>query len=159
MNNKRNNIQEEPLKYQTMRLKDLIQEILKCCEGRKLIESRKFGLPNAELNFLMQFNGERYLTVKGISQKLEITKSRVTKIVTGLTEKGMVEQINDPKDARIKLISLTPSGKRTAEEIGFFQEELHRKILLQMDDNERKDMLSHLELLKTAMEVVKAQIT
>ena len=158
MNNNDHEINEEPLAYQILSLKDLIQEIVKCCEDRKLYESQKFGLPYAELNLLMQFNGERYLTVKGISQKLEITKSRVTKIVTGLSEKGMVEQITDPKDARIRLISLTRIGKRKAEEIKAFQEDLHQKILLQMGNDERKNVLSQLELLKTSMEVVKAQI-
>ena len=157
MNNKRTKINEKLLKYQTMRLQKQIQEILKCCTDRKLCESQKFGLPYAELNFLMQFNGERYLTVKNISQKLEIAKSRVTKIVGGLIEKGMVEKINDPVDTRVKLISLTPAGKRKAEKIEIFLEEIHRKILLQMGDDERRNVLSQLELLRTAMEAVKGE--
>ena len=95
MNNNTGKAMEDLLTYQTLRLQDLIKEIVKCCEDRKLYESQKFGLPHAEINCLMQFDGERYLTVKGISQKLEVAKSRVTKIINGLTEKGMVEQIND----------------------------------------------------------------
>ena len=140
-----------------MRLKNLIKEIVKCCEDRKLYESQKFGLPYAELNCLMQFNGERYLTVKGISLKLDVAKSRVTKIINGLIEKGMVEQINDPKDARVKLISLTPDGQRKSEEIDIFLKEIHQKLLLQMDHDERKNTLSYLELLRSAMESVKEQ--
>jgi DNA-binding MarR family transcriptional regulator len=106
----------------------------------------------------MKFHGERYLTVKGISRKLDVAKSRVTKIVNGLIEKGMVEQINDPKDARIRLISLTLAGQRKSEEIDAFLKELHRKILLQMDHDERKKMVSYLELLRSAMEAVKEQL-
>lgn len=158
MNKTHAKINEELLKYQTLRLQDLIQEIVKCCQDRKLYESQKFGLPYAELNCLMKFHGERYLTVKGISQKLDVAKSRVTKIVNGLIEKGMVEQINDPKDARIRLISLTLAGQRKSEEIDAFLKELHRKILLQMDHDERKKMLSYLELLRSAMEAVKEQL-
>lgn len=158
MNKTHAKINEELLKYQTLRLQDLIQEIVKCCQDRKLYESQKFGLPYAELNCLMKFYGERYLTVKGISQKLDVAKSRVTKIVNGLIEKGMVEQINDPKDARIRLISLTLAGQRKLEEIDAFLKELHRKILLQMDHDERKKMLSYLELLRSAMEAVKEQL-
>jgi len=149
---------DDLLTYQSLQLKDLIKEIVKCCEDRKLYESQKFGLPYAELNCLMQFNGERYLTVKGISQKLDVAKSRVTKIINGLIVKGMVEQINDPQDARIKLISLTPKGKRKTEELGAFLKGIHRQILTQMDQEERKNMLSYLQLLRSAMEVVKAQL-
>lgn len=148
---------EELLRYQAQRLQHLISEMLKCCEDRRFYELEKFGLPYAELKCLMLFNGERYLTVKGIAQRLDVAKSRVSKMVNWLIERGMVEQIDDPRDARIRLISLTPAGKKKAEEIGAFQRELHRRILLQMDFNGRKNMLSYLELLRSAMEAVKDQ--
>jgi len=157
MNENNDIINTELLTYQTLRLKELIKEIVKCCEDRKLYESQKFGLPYAELNCLMQFNGERYLTVKGISQKLDVAKSRVTKIINGLSEKGMVEQINDPKDGRVKLISLTPIGRKKSEEIDFFLKEIHQNLLLQMGQDERKNTLSYLESLRLAMEAVKEQ--
>ena len=158
MNEKKPRINEELIRYQTQRLKHLISEMLHCCEDRRIYEFRKFGLPYAELKCLMLFDGERYLTVKGIAQKLEVAKSRVTKIVNGLIKKGMVEQIFDPKDARIKLISLTPTGQQKSGEIDVFHKEIHRKILLQMGTNERKNVLSHLELLRSAMEAVKEQL-
>ena len=158
MNENRTKINEELLTYQTLRLKNLIKEIVKCCEDRKLYESQKFGLPYAELNCLMQFNGERYLTVNGISQKLDVAKSRVTKIVNGLIEKGMAEQINDPKDGRIKLISLTSEGKLKTEEVTKFLQDIHQKILIQLGDEERKNVLSYLQVLRSAMEAVKTQM-
>lgn len=152
-------INEELLRYQAQRLQDLIAEMLKCCEDRKLYESERFGLPYSELKVVMLFNGERYLTVKGIAQKLEVAKSRVTKLIDGLRNKGLVEQIDDPKDARVKLINLTPKGLGKSKEIGMLQQTLHHKILLQMDPEERKDMLSYLELLRSAMEAVKEGLT
>jgi len=151
-------INEELLRYQAQRLQDLIAEMLRCCEDRKIYESSRFGLPYSELKVLMLFDGERYLTVKGIAQKLEVAKSRVTKLIDGLRKRELVEQIYDPKDARVKLISLTPKGQRKAGEIGELQRELHRKILLQMGAEERKNMLSCLELLRSAMEAVKEEL-
>ncbi len=158
MNKMATKVNEELLGYQAQRLQELIAEILKCCEDRKLYETGKFGLPYAELRCLLLFEGERYLTVKGIAQKLDVAKSRVTKIVNGLRNKKLVEQIDDPHDARIKLISLTPAGKEKSQEIAAFQRELHRQILLHLDADERKGVFSYLELLRTAMEAVKAQL-
>ena len=158
MNKTLNNINEELLGYQTSRLRDLISEMIQCCEDRKFYESQKFGLPYAELKCLMLFKGERYLTVKSAAQRLDVAKSRVTKILKGLIGKGLVEQIDDPKDARIKLIMLTPAGHEKSREIEAFQMGLHRKILLNMDLDERKSMLSYLELLRSAMEAVKEQL-
>lgn len=158
MNEMPTKVNEELLRYQTQRLQDLITEMLHCCEDRKLYESQKFNLPHAELKCLMLFNGERYLTVKGMAQRLEVAKSRVTKIVNGLMEKGLVEQTDDPKDARIRLISLTLAGQKKSEEIDAFEKEIHRKILLQMGPEERKNTLAHLELFRSAMEAVKEQL-
>ena len=149
---------EDLLTYQTLRLHDLIKEIVKCCEDRKLYQSQRFNLPHSELKCLMLFNGERYLTVKGVAQKLEVAKSRVTKIVDGLIRKRLVEQTNDPKDARIRLINLTAAGQAKYAEIDAFQKEIHRKILLQMAPEERKNALSYLELFRSAMEAVKQEL-
>jgi DNA-binding MarR family transcriptional regulator len=145
------------LRYQAQRLRSLISEMLKCCEDRKIYESHRFHLPYSELKCLILFDGQRYLTVKGVAQSMEVAKSRVTKIVSGLVEKGLVAQIDDPRDARIRLIGLTTEGQRKLEQIAAFQMELYRKILLQMDADERKNVLSYLELLRSAMEAIKEE--
>ena len=104
---------------------------------------------------LMLFDGERYLTVKGIAQKLEVAKSRVTKLIQGLTEKGLVDKTDDPRDSRVKLIRLTPAGKKKAKEINDFKTALHQSILLHMAPEERKAMIAYMDLLRSTMEAVK----
>ena len=123
-----------------------------------LFESQKFNLPQAELKCLMLFDEEGYLTVKGIARKLDVTKSRVTKIVGGLMKRGLVQCIADPKDGRVKLISLTQKGHRKSERIDAFLKDAHRKVLLQMNPAERKTTLSSLEFLRSCMEIVKAHL-
>jgi DNA-binding MarR family transcriptional regulator len=157
MNNMYVKTDEEPTGYQVSRLQVLINEIVHCCEDKRLYESQRFGLPYAELRCLMLFEGERYLTVKGIAQRLEVAKSRVTKLINGLTEKDLVETIEDPRDARIKLINLTLAGRAKSEEIATFHREIHARILLNMAADERLNMLSYLELLRSAMEAVKSE--
>ena len=146
---------DELLAYQTLRLQDLITEIVECCEDRKLYESHRFALPFSEVKCLILFDGERYLTVKGIAQRLDVAKSRVTKIVNGLIQKGLVERIDDPQDGRVRLIRLTPAGLQMSKTLDAFHRDIHQRILAQMDSEERKSMLSHLEKLRSAMEAVK----
>jgi DNA-binding MarR family transcriptional regulator len=158
MNNKDRKMNGDLIAYQTARLKGLIGEIIQCCEDRKLYESQKFGLPYSELKCLMLFDRERYLTVKGIAERLDVAKSRVTKIIDGLIAKDLAERAEDPKDARIKLINLTPAGQKKSAEIKDFQMGIHRKLLLHLSASERKNVLSHLELLRAEMEAVKQQL-
>jgi len=149
----------EFLKYQITKLQDLINQMVGCCEDKRLYQSRRFDLPYAELRCLMLFRTERYLTVKGIAQRLDVAKSRVTKLISGLVRKGLVESIEDPKDARVKLISLTRKGKEKCKEIEVFQLEIHEKILSQFDPEERSHIMRALENLTMAMETVKANLT
>jgi DNA-binding MarR family transcriptional regulator len=148
----------EMLTYQTSRLQSLIKEVQQCCEDRKLYESSRFGLPYSEIKCLLIFNGERYLTVKNMAERLEVAKSRVTKLINDLALKKLVEKISDPKDSRVKLISLTPMGRKISNEVNSFQNDIHMKILSQMNEEERKAVISKLELLRTSMEAVKAQM-
>jgi DNA-binding MarR family transcriptional regulator len=158
MNDFRPKIPDDLLLFQSQRLQDLMREILRCCQERMLFESYKFGLPQAELKCLLHFDLERYLTVKGLAQKMEVAKSRVTKIVEGLTKKCLAQSTEDPNDGRVKLISLTPAGQKKLKEIDIFIREIHQKILYQIESEQRKAILSSLELLRSSMEAVKAQL-
>lgn len=146
------------LVYQGQKFQELMEETVQCCQARTAYLSAKFDIPQAEVRCLMLFEGERYLTVKGIAQKLDVAKSRVTKILEGLSAKKLVVTIEDPKDARIKLISLTPTGQRRTQEISRFNSELHQKLLLEIAPEQRKTVLSSLEVLRSSMETIKKQL-
>jgi DNA-binding MarR family transcriptional regulator len=144
---------------QATRLQTLIDEIQKCCDERKFYENRKFGLPFAEIRCLLLFKDERYLTVKGIAHKLDVAKSRVTKLVSGLLEKGMVERIEDPQDSRVKLICLTPDGKGRIKEIEDFHNSVYQELLGRIPPEERSTALFYLEQIRDCMEAVKQTLT
>ena len=84
-----------------------------------------------------------------------MVKSRVTKIIDGLTRKDYVQRVKDPGDSRVTLLSLTPKGTAKLNEINRFMEEVHREVLSRMPESERTAVLSNLELLKAAMRSVK----
>jgi DNA-binding MarR family transcriptional regulator len=144
--------------YQTRRLQDLIEEIHRCCKEQATYLSSKFDVPEAELRCLMLFSGERYLTSTGISQKLDVAKSRVTKVISGLLQKELVQIVDDPQDARIKLILLTQEGQRKSREISAIITDLHKDLLLEFDPEQRKTVLSCLDVLRSGMEAVKKQL-
>ncbi|MBI5604303.1 MAG: MarR family transcriptional regulator [Deltaproteobacteria bacterium] len=144
--------------YQASRLKNLIEEISSCCQERVVFQAKKFNLTPAELRSLLLFKHERYLTVTAIAQKLEVAKSRVTKILDGLLKKKMIHRIDDPEDARIKLISLTPAGKKKTKDIQEFMTELHHHLVLTLKPEDRKSVLTSLELLRSSMEAVKERL-
>lgn len=141
--------------FQLDQFQQLINRLYHCCRERMQYQSERFGLPDAELRCLMLFGDERYLTPKGIAHKMNVVKSRVSKIVDGLIRKGFVQRIKDPEDSRIRLLSLTAAGQKKLDDIKQFQAEIHQQVLSQISPEQRRRLLMNLDLLKSSMEAVR----
>ena len=143
---------------QVEQFQDLITKLFQCCQERMQYQCEHFQLPDAELRCLTLFGEERYLTAKGIALKMNVVKSRVSKIIDGLIRKELIQRIKDPEDFRISLLSLTPAGHQKLTEINVFLKGLHRQVLSQMAPDQRQAMLTNLDMLKASMEAVKASM-
>jgi DNA-binding MarR family transcriptional regulator len=141
--------------YQLKQFQQLITKLFQCCQERMQYQCERFNLPDAELRCLGLFGEERYLTAKGIAQKMNVVKSRVSKIIDGLIKKQYIQRIKDPEDSRVSLLSLTPAGQKKLNEINSFLEDLHHQLLLQMVPEQRKAMLTNLDILRASMESIK----
>jgi DNA-binding MarR family transcriptional regulator len=140
--------------HQAEQFRRLIGRLFQCCQERMQYQSEKFGLPDAEIRCLLLFGEERYLTAKGIARKLNVVKSRVTRIVDGLIRKRLLQKIQDPEDSRIVLLSLSASGQAKLKEINDFMIDLHLQVLGQIHPDLRGDLLNNLELLRISMETI-----
>jgi len=141
--------------YQLRQFQELVAKLFQCCQERMQYQCERFQLPDAELRCLSLFGDERYLTAKGIALKMNVVKSRVSKIIDGLLRKKLIQRIKDPEDSRVSLLSLTPAGQKKLNEINDFLKVVHFEVLSQMAPDQRKTMLTNLDILKASMEAVK----
>jgi DNA-binding MarR family transcriptional regulator len=141
--------------FQLKQFQELIAKLYQCCHERMMYQSERFQLPDAELRCLLLFAEERYLTAKGIAQKMNVVKSRVSKIIDGLLKKELIQAVKDPEDSRVNLLSLTATGQAKIDDINAFLAAVHSSVLDQMAPDQRKTLLTNLELLKGSMEAVK----
>ncbi len=155
MNNNKKDTSESVPDFQVQQFQELITKLYQCCQERIKYQSERFDLPDAELRCLLFFGEERYLTAKGISHKMNVVKSRVTKIIDGLHNKELIQGIKDPEDSRITLLSLSPKGQRKLGEINQFLDHIHNEVLVQMEPEQRKTMLTNLDILKASLEAAK----
>jgi DNA-binding MarR family transcriptional regulator len=155
MNDLRTDMKTEVSEYQLEQFQELIAKLFQCCQERMQYQCERFQLPDAELRCLGLFGKERYLTAKGIALKMNVVKSRVSKIIDGLIKKNLVQRVKDPEDSRISLLSLTPHGYKKLNEINSFLKDLHGQVLSQMAQDQRQTMLTNLDILKASMEAVK----
>jgi DNA-binding MarR family transcriptional regulator len=138
--------------HQAEQFRDLVLRLFQCCQERMQYQCERFGLPDAEIRCLLLFGEERYLTAKGIAYKLNVVKSRVTKIVDGLIRKKHLQKVADPEDSRIVLLSLTPKGQAKLKEINRFTIDFNSQVLRTIHPDQRGDLLNNLELLRISME-------
>jgi DNA-binding MarR family transcriptional regulator len=141
--------------FQLEQFQSLILKLFQCCQERMQYQCDRFELPDAELRCLMLFGDERYLTAKGIALKMNVVKSRVSKIVDGLIRKNLIQRIKDPEDSRVSLLSLTSDGNEKLNEINIFLKDVHYQVLSQITPDQRKAVLTNLDILKASMEAVK----
>ncbi len=146
------------LKEQAKKLKEFIDSFIKCCENRRFYEKKRFKIPYIESKTLLFLKDQRYLTVNELAYLLNVTKSRASNIIKSLIKKGFVEVITDPKDKRVRLISLSNKGKEKVKEIEEFQLEIHKKLLSGFDPSEMITLLNLIERLKLNMDIVKEEI-
>ena len=141
--------------YQLDKFQALITRLFQCCQERMQYQCERFQLPDAELRCLGLFGEDRYLTAKSIAHRMNVVKSRVSKIIDGLIKKNLIQRMKDPEDSRIQLLSLTPQGQKKLNEINDFMEEVYGQVLSQMAPDQRQAMLTNLDILKASMEAVK----
>ena len=155
MNSTKDTRRNQASDNQIVQFQGLITKLFQCCQERHQYQCERFGLPDAELRCLSLFGEERYLTPKGIALKMNLVKSRISKIVSGLVKKELIQKIADPEDSRVTLLSLTAKGQNKLNDINKFLDEMHMEVLGQMEPEQRKTMITNLELLKASMESVK----
>jgi len=155
MNDLGADIKPDVSEFQLEQFQVLISKLFQCCQERMQYQCERFQLPDAELRCLGLFGEERYLTAKGIAPKMNVVKSRVSKIIEGLIKKKLIQSIKDPEDSRVSLLSLTPHGQKKLNEINGFLKDLHGQVLSQMAQDQRQTMLTNLDILKASMEAVK----
>lgn len=106
----------------------------------------------AEYNCLTQYFEKDRLTVKEISERLDITPGGVTRIITSLEEKGLVERHISKEDRRGIDVILTESGSTMVNQIRDASHEMHAEILKHIDVEHHESVLKAVEHLIKALD-------
>lgn len=80
-----------------------------------------------------------------------VVKSRITKLIEGLVNKGLVQRFKDPEDSRITLLRLTAKGQAKLKQINDHLRATNAEVLSRMTPTQREDLLRHLDTLRISM--------
>ena len=133
------------------RLADLIFTLRQKCSLKDHYVVRRAGISQAEYNCLSQFFDGGTIGMKELGERLDITPGGVTRIITGLEEKGIVERRIDAEDRRGINVVLTPRGEEIVGEIRRTSLELHAEIIERIDPASRQKVIDVVEQLILAI--------
>jgi DNA-binding MarR family transcriptional regulator len=88
----------------------------------------KSGMSPSQSELLHIVNSEQPVQLKTLAKQMQLTPGAVTQLVENLVQAGFITRLNDIKDRRIQLISLSKEGVRKVSEM----KEYHHKRALDM---------------------------
>ena len=116
------------------------------------------GLTQAEFKCLRLFGSDKRLSNKNIAKRMNLSESRLTRIIDGLEEKGYITRENDQKDRRSVRLTLTRKGRSFINTLDKHNVEIHQKILKNLKVSQYKSLVLAMENLNSATEKWKWKI-
>lgn len=133
------------------KLADLIFTLRQKCAMKDLYVFKRAGVSSSEYNCLIQFFDTSEIGMKELGERLDITPGGVTRIITGLEEKGIVERRIDPEDRRGINVILTRNGEEIVQNIKQASLELHTEIIESIETDSRESVIAAMEKLIKAI--------
>jgi DNA-binding MarR family transcriptional regulator len=102
----------------TRELTTLLKHLLVTTSRDFFGELEKAGISLTQIKSLaMLADSEEPMSVKALSDLMGLSVPGISRAVDGLVQRGEVRRVEDPRDRRSKLLSITPRGRRTYERL------------------------------------------
>jgi DNA-binding MarR family transcriptional regulator len=112
---------------------------------------REFGLNLAEYRIMNALAAYASPSIKDIAKNSQLDKAHVTRALAGLIKRGLVTQIVDKRDRRLRVVGLTAAGREIAAAFAPFQFERQKRL-------ERRLTASELRVFWKAMSVLSEEV-
>lgn len=138
-------------KTQAERMADLTFELLEQCQIKREQMAERLHLTVAEFKLLRGFRNDETLSVNDLAKRIDLSSSRLTRIIDGLVEKGLARREIGSRDRRVMEISLTPKGKKVQDELEETYVKTHLDILDLLPQGADDSVILAMEKLRDAM--------
>ncbi|MDK9698529.1 MAG: MarR family transcriptional regulator [bacterium] len=134
----------------------VMRELASCCHETDFRVARKVGLSRMEARLLTMVNEVESLLPSEAARDMKLVRSRISLLINGLQDKGLVSSSESKHDRRQRSLRITAKGKRAAESMREAASYHLRELVQSVPANKRQSMLEHLELLYHCATVVNA---
>ena len=133
-------------------LANLTFSLLAGCQEKEAWLAEQHGLFQAEFKCLRQFGSNESLNNTQISKRMNLSPSRLTRIIDGLVQKGYMQRKIDPNDRRNMIVTLSRRGKIFTNKLNRAFIEVHDEILQDIEATQHEPLIIAMEHLLSAIE-------
>lgn len=133
-------------------LANLTFSLLAGCQEKEAWLAEQHGLFQAEFKCLRQFGSKESLNNTQISKRMNLSPSRLTRIIDGLVKKGYMQRQIDPSDRRNMIVTLSRRGKIFTNKLNKAFIEVHEEILQDIEATQHEPLIIAMEHLLSAIE-------
>jgi DNA-binding MarR family transcriptional regulator len=102
-------------------------------------ELERAGISLTQIKSLgMLAEADEPISVKALSDLIGLSVPGISRAVDGLVQRDEVRRMEDPRDRRSKLVSVTPRGRRTYERLVATRMAAIRRFVDELDPEERE---------------------
>jgi DNA-binding MarR family transcriptional regulator len=134
------------------RLANLTFNLLARCQEKEAFLAEEHSLFPAEFKCLRLLEHDETLNNKEIAKRMNLSPSRLTRIVDGLVKKGYMQRMIDPDDRRNMKLSLSRRGKMLTTKLEKAYVDIHHEILQDIDTSQHEPLIVAMENLLGAIE-------
>lgn len=134
------------------RLANLTFNLLANCQEKEVRLAEVHNLTQAEFRCLRLFGKDESLNNKQIAERMNLSPSRLTRIIDGLVEKEYINREIDPTDRRNMRVTLSRKGKQLVRQLNKAYVNIHNEILENIDVSQHKPLITAMDHLLTALE-------
>ncbi len=133
-------------------LADLTFKLLANCQEKEARLAENHGLTQSEFRCLRLFNKDDVLNNKQVAERMNLSPSRLTRIIDGLVAKGYITRQIEPSDRRNMKVTLSKRGKVITQKLNDAYVKIHKEILEDIDKSQHKPLINAMENLLVALQ-------
>ena len=135
-----------------MELRSLNNLIKRYIENSKHFEyAKKITGTNGWIIAYLAENEGKDIYQKDLEEKFTITRSTISKVITLMEQKGLIEREAVPGDARLKKLILTPKAKALHKAIVEDLKDIENKLMEGFTEQEKENLFLYFDKMKKNM--------
>jgi len=134
------------------KLADLTFQLLANCQEKEARLAENYGLTQSEFRCLRLFNKNDVLNNKQVAERMNLSPSRLTRIIDGLVAKDYIIRQIEPLDRRNMKVELSKRGKVIVQKLNDAYVKIHREILEDINKSQHKPLINAMENLLVALQ-------